>query len=218
MRILCLALFIAVALPLHAQTEIDRIWEPALTYSHKVTDFWNLSAHVTAFQSTEQLERVEASLFAVRRFNPTSSAGVGYLYRMVTPLDGETGYEHRFTLQYGYQAPWGVHQVSHRVRAEERIRSSGNVHRFRYRAGLRTPLQGERLDPGERYLLTQEEILGSFSENPFSGENRLSVHLGWLLQNRQRVEVGLQHRAERLFTDANVNHVLLLSTLWHFTN
>jgi hypothetical protein len=218
MRYFCLALFIAVVQPLHAQTEIERIWEPALTYSHKVTDFWNLSAQVAAFQSTEQLERVEASLFAVRRFNPTSSAGVGYLYRMVTPLDGETGYEHRFTLQYGFQAPWGVHQVSHRVRAEERIRPSGNVHRFRYRAGLRTPLQGERLDPGERYLLTQNEVLGSFSDNPFSGENRISVHLGFLLENRQRVEVGLQHRAERLFTDSDVNHVLILSTVWHFTN
>lgn len=218
MRFFCLALLLVVVRPLHAQTEIDRIWEPALTYSHKVTDFWNLSAQVTAFQSTEQLERVEASLFAVRRFNPTSSVGVGYLYRMVTPLDGETGYEHRFTLQYGYQTPWGVHQLSHRVRAEERVRPSGNVHRFRYRAGLRTPLQGERLDPGERYLLSQNEVLGSFSENPFSGENRLSVHLGFLLENRQRVEIGLQHRAERLFTDADVNHVLLLSTVWHFTN
>lgn len=218
MRFFCLALFLVTALPLHAQTEIERIWEPAVTYTHKVSDFWTLSTQATAFKSTEQLERVEGSLFAVRRLNPTYSVGIGYLYRNVTPLDDSYGYEHRFTLQVGAQYPLGIHQLSHRLRAEERVRPSGNVHRIRYRAGLRTPLQGERLDPGERYLLTQNEVLGSFSDNPFSGENRLSAHLGFLLKNRQRVEIGLQHRAERLFTDADVEHLLVLSTVWHFSN
>lgn len=218
MRNFCLALFMLTALPLRAQTEIERIWEPSLTYTHKVDDFWSLSGQLTAYQSPDVLERVEGSLFAIRRITPSTSLGVGYLNRQITPLESDTDVEHRFTLQLNHQSAWGVHQLSHRFRAEERVRSSGNVHRFRYRAGLRTPLQGERLDPGERYLLSQNEVLGSFSDNPFSGENRLSVHMGWLLQNRQRIEVGLQHRAERLFTDADVRHVMVLSTVWHFSN
>jgi hypothetical protein len=218
MRLFCLALLFAVTLPLHAQTEIERIWEPSVTYTHKVTDFWSFTGQIAAFQSPDVLERVEGSLFGIRRLSPSTSLAVGYLNRQITPLESQTDVEHRFTLQYSHQTSWGIHQLSQRVRAEERIRTSGNVHRFRYRAGVRTPLQGERLDPGERYLLTQNEVLGSFSDNPFSGENRLSAHLGFLLQNRQRVEIGVQHRAERLFTDADVNHVLILSTVWHFSN
>lgn len=218
MRIFCLALFLAVSLPLHAQTEIEQIWEPSVTYTRKLNDFWSLTGQLTAFQSPDVLERVEGSLFGIRRITPSTSLGFGYLNRQVTPLESETDVEHRFTVQATHQSIWGIHQLTHRVRAEERVRSSGNVHRFRYRAGLRSPLQGERLDPGERYLLTQNEVLGSFSKNPFSGENRLSVHLGWLLENRQRVEVGLQHRAERLFTDGDVNHVIVLSTVWHISN
>lgn len=218
MRIFCLALFIAVALPLHAQTEVERIWEPSVTYTRKLNDFWSLTGQLAAYQSPDVLERVEGSLFGIRRITPSTSLGVGYLNRQITPLESETDVEHRFTVQATHQSAWGIHQLSQRLRAEERIRTSGNVHRFRYRGGLRTPLQGERLDPGERYLLTQNEVLGSFSKNPFSGENRFSVHLGWLLKNRQRVELGLQHRAERLFTDADVRHVMVLSTVWHFSN
>lgn len=218
MRTLCLALFILIALPLQAQTEIERIWEPSVTYTHKVNDFWSLTGQMAAYQSPEVLERVEGSLFGIRRLSPSTSVGFGYLNRQVTPLESETDVEHRFTLQLNHQSAIGIHQLSHRFRFDERVRDSGQVHRFRYRAGLRTPLQGERLDPGERYLLTQNEGLASFSDNPFSGENRFSVHLGWLLRNRQRVEIGLQHRAERLFTDRDVRHVMVLSTVWHFAN
>lgn len=218
MRTISLVLFIAAALPLRAQTELQKIWEPSVTYSHKVTDFWSLTTQLSALQSKDAFERVEASVFGVRRISPSQSLAAGYLYRKVTPLEPQTSHEHRFTLQFSHQLMMDVHQVSQRVRVEQRIRPSGHVQRIRYRAGVRSPLQGERLDPGERYLLTQIELLGSFSENPFSGENRISLHIGLLLENRQRVEVGIQHRAERMFTDADVRHVMVLSTVWHFTN
>jgi len=218
MRSYGLTLFLALSLTSTAQAQIERIWEPSITYSHKVNDFWSYTGQIAAYQSPEVLERVEGSLLGIRRISPSKSIAAGYLYRKVSPLEDQTSHEHRFTIQFNQQTMWGEHQVSQRVRAEERIRPSGNVHRLRYRAGVRTPLQGERLDPGERYLLTQNEVLGSFSDNPFSGENRFSAHLGFLLHNRQRIEIGLQHRAERLFTDADVRHVLILSTVWHFAN
>lgn len=218
MRNFCLALlFVAPAL-LSAQGTITRIWEPSVTHSHSLNDFWRVTGQLTAYQSMDRLERVEASVMPLRRLSPRATAGLGYLNRIGTPFESTSAIEHRFVLQYGYQHPWSRHQVSHRFRVEERVRESGNVHRFRYRLSLRSPLQGERLDPKEVYLLTQNEGLASYSENPFSGENRISVHLGYLLPNRQRFEIGLQHRAERLFTDSDVGHVALLSTVWHFTN
>ncbi len=218
MRISCMVLFFLIALPLSAQNDIKRIWEPSITYTHRLNDLWSVTSQLAAFQSPDLLERVEGSVMGLRRISPRTSLGVGYLNRQITPLEDDTGVEHRFILQYGYQIPWGIHLISHRVRAEERIRESGNVHRFRYRISMRTPLQGERLDPGERYLLLQDEVLGSFSENPFTADNRISAHLGFLLKNRQRIEIGIQHRAERLFTDSDVVNVALLSTVWHFTN
>ncbi len=209
-------LLFPVMLP--AQVDVTRIWEPSATYSHKVNDFWSVASQLAAIQSMNRLERVEVSVMPIRRLSPRTSVGLGYLNRMGTPLESSSAFENRFVLQYGYQHPWRIHQVSHRFRVEERIRESGNVHRFRYRLSLRAPIQGDRLDPGETYWLTQNEGLASFSDAPFSGENRLSVHLGYLFPNRQRIEVGLQHRAEKLFTGGTIGHVALFSTVWHFTN
>jgi len=218
MRTFCMVLLLLTPILLPAQGDVQRIWEPSVTYSHKVNDFWSASAQFSAFRSPELLERIEASAMVLRRLNPRSTAGLGYLNRYTTPLEPTSTIEHRYILQFGYQQSWQKHAVSHRFRAEERVREAGNIHRLRYRLSLRTPLQGDRLDPGECYLQTQNEGLASFSQNPFSGENRLSVHLGYQLKNRQRVEIGLQHRASQLFTDRDVRHIALLSTAWHFTN
>ncbi len=211
-------LFLLVPLILPAQGDVDLIWEPSATYTHKVNDFWSVASQLTAIQSSVGLERMEVSVMPLRRLSPRTTIGLGYLNRVGSPFESPSVIENRFTLQYGYQHPWRIHQVSHRFRVEERIRDGEFTHRFRYRVSLRAPIQGDRIDAGETYWLTQNEGLASFRSGDFSGENRISVHLGYLRQNLQRVEVGLQYRAESLFSRNTVGHVALFSTVWHVSN
>lgn len=194
-----------------------QVWEPSATLSLTLSDRHSLTGQLTAFQTTQLLERVEGSVFVNRRVTVRTTLSGGYLLRIGTPLEATQRIEHRPSVTLAHTASVGIRQVSHRVRLEARIRDSGTVYRTRYRLSMRSPLQGERLDPGEYYLLIQQESLGTFSENPFSYENRLSAHVGLLLMNRQRVEVGLQHRAEDIWGGPGMTHTALLSTVWHFT-
>jgi hypothetical protein len=197
---------------------LETAWEPAVTVSRTLTDRHSLTAQISAFQRSEPFERVEGSLFVNRRMTVRTTLSSGYLLRVGTPLQDTRRIENRITGQATHTFSSGIHQVSYRSRLEWRIRDSGDAIRGRFRASVRSPLQGERLDPGESYLLIQNEVLGTRTLESASGsaDNRVSAHLGWLLRNRQRVEFGIQHRWEDIGQPGDT-HVLLLSTAWHFT-
>jgi len=217
MRIAGMILWTGWALTVDGQP-VERVWEPSVTYSQSITDRHSLSAQVNAFQGTERMERIEGSLFWNRRLTVRTTVSAGYLLRVGTPLEATQRFENRITGQATHTFTTGIHQVSYRSRLEWRIRDSGDAIRGRFRASVRSPLQGERLDPGESYLLLQNEVLGTriVESASDSAENRVSAHMGWLLRNRQRVEIGLQHRWEDIGQPGDT-HVLLFSTAWHFT-
>lgn len=196
----------------------ERIWEPSLSYSENVSDRHSLAVQFNAFQSPDQLERIEGSLFLNRRLTVRTAVSAGYLLRVGTPLEATRRLENRLTGQVSYTIPAGIHQLSYRGRLEWRIRDSGDVLRARLRVSTRRPLQGDRLDPGEAYLLLQNEWLASraMETGDRAADNRISAHVGWLRPNRQRIEVGLQHRWEDI-GQAGDTHVVLLSTVWHLT-
>jgi hypothetical protein len=201
-----------------AGQSLESVWEPAVTVTRTLTDRHSLTAQASAFHSPEHVERVEGSLFVNRRITVRTTLSTGYLLRVGTPFEDTRRFENRITGQATHSFPSGIHQVSYRGRLEWRMRESGDAIRIRLRASVRSPLQGERLDPGEPYLLLQNEVLGTRNMDSASGsaDNRISAHLGWLLRNRQRVEVGIQHRLEDIGQPGDT-HVLLLSTAWHFT-
>lgn len=217
MRVAGFVLWMGWALAVSGQP-LERIWEPSLAYSQSLSDRHSLSAQVNAFQGTERLERIEGSLFLNRRLTVRTAVSAGYLLRVGTPLEATRAIENRLTGQVSHTLSAGIHQLSYRGRLEWRMRDSGDVLRARIRVSMRTPLQGDRLDPGETYLLLQNELLGSWAmeSGDRAADNRLSAHMGWLLRNRQRVEIGLQHRWEDIGL-AGDTHVMLLGTTWHFT-
>jgi len=90
-------------------------------------------------------------------------------------------YEHRLLLQAGYIGYFGDQRLSHRLRLEQRIRSSPYQNRFRYRLGFDLPLLGEQLDSGERYSILKNEMMTAFNGSEAAAENRASLGIGWLL-------------------------------------
>jgi hypothetical protein len=206
-----------------AQESIDVVWEPAVSYSWGPSDRWGYNAQLVGFVALNDreerplLEHAEAQLAAAYRLTVQTKLGGAYLYRWDDPLEDGYAGEHRLMQQVGVITYLGDRRLAHRLRAEQRIRTSGYVNRWRYRLGFEVPLQGARLDPGETYLNTSAELLVSFDRGFVGGESRAFVALGWFLSNQRKLEVGLQYRAQDLFVEEDVGHLLLLTTAYYLS-
>lgn len=211
------------AAAVRAQGGVDVSWEPAVSYSWAPGDRWGYNAQLVGFTAVNNLEaravleHAEAQLATSYGLSVRTKLGGAYLYRWDDPL--ETGYagEHRLMQQVGVVTYLGDRRLAHRLRAEQRIRTSSYVNRWRYRLGYEVPLQGARLDPGETYLNTSAELLVSFDRDFVGDEGRAFVALGWFFSNQRKVEVGLQYRAQDLFAEGDVRHLLVLTTSYYLS-
>ena len=87
--------------------------------------------------------------------------------------------------------------MGHRFRAEQRIFPSFTIWRFRYRFALDSPLQGEKLDIGEAYIIASLESLFSDARGAnVEIDQRFTVQLGWLLSAKVKLQGGLEYRLE----------------------
>jgi len=111
----------------------------------------------------------------------------------------------------------GDQRLAHRFRLEQRIRTSSYQNRFRYRISFDFPLQGERLDPGERYLILKNEMMSAFNGSEADAENRASLGMGWLLRGNKMFELNLQYRTQDIFSGNGVSHLLLLGTAFYIS-
>lgn len=206
-----------------AQGTVDVIVEPAVSYSWASGDRWGYNAQLVGFMAVTHLEdrpfleHTEAQLAASYGLGVRTKLGGGYLYRWDDPLEDGYAGEHRLMQQVGIVTYLGDRRLAHRLRAEQRIRTSSYVNRWRYRLGYEVPLQGERLDPGETYLNTSAEALVSFDRDFIGDESRVFAALGWFFSNRRKVEVGLQYRAQDVLAEGDVGHLLLITTAYYLS-
>ena len=225
MKIFVVVVVAIFAWPLlgYAQSGPEWIWNPELSYSKDTSDRMTLGAKLSIFHSFEDftekraLEYIEQQFTGAYTLTPRWKIGGGYYYRLSNPLLDGYEYEHRLLQQAGYISYFGDRRLSHRFRLEQRIRSSSYQNRFRYRVGFDFPLQGEQLDPGERYLIIKNEIMTAFNGSEADAENRASLGIGWLLGGGQKFEVNAQHRTQDIFSGNGVGHLLLLNTTFYIS-
>lgn len=201
-----------------AQTDVETIWNPEYSYSWRASDRLAYNLKLSMFNSLENLDNQSALQFIEPQFAFSYSAstrlkvGGGYYYRWSTPLIDGYRYEHRFLQQVGFVNYIGDRRIAHRIRLEQRIRSSSYQNRIRYRISYDFPLQGERLDPGERYLILKNELMSAFNAETADAENRLSVGLGWFFNRTQKFELGFQYRTQDIASGDGISHMFLVST------
>lgn len=225
MKSFAVALTIIFAWPVLglAQSGPEWIWSPELSYSKKTSDRLTLIAKFSAFQSfdgfTEKsgLQFIEPQFLASYTMTARWKVGGGYYYRLSEPLADGYKYEHRLLQQAGYISYLGDKRLAHRFRLEQRIRSSSYQNRFRYRISFDFPLQGEQLDPGERYLILKNEMMTAFNGSEADAENRASMGMGWLLSDSQKFEVNLQYRTQDIFSGDGVSHLFLVGTSFYIS-
>ena len=116
------------------------------------------------------------------------------------------------TEQFNYiKQKLGV-RYGHRIRAEQRLFETQPIYRQRYRFAVDFPVNGEKLDLGEAYLIFSTEALWSFSKNikPFY-EQRLTSQIGWQVLESLKLQIGLDYRLEA-FNISSIHNLFLLTS------
>jgi hypothetical protein len=206
----------------YSQT-VEYIWNPDFSYSWKSSDRLGFVSKTNLFTSLKDLDNRNAIYYGESLLSFSygltvrTKIGGGYLFRLAQPLDLDENYahEHRLMQQVVLVRYIGDNRLSHRFRAEQRFRTRGYLNRLRYRLSYDFPLDGERLDPGEPYAVLSNEILTNFNLSLFEGENRVVAGLGWLLNSKNKIELGLEYRLAKVFTSGEVGHLFLFSTAFY---
>lgn len=186
-----------------AQNNFSSLGESALSLNHKVSNTYSMNF---AFRSRYvlynddglqyQQQQVDVYHFSTFKLNYYHKLSFGIYYRNRDWF--ETGSnETRFTQQYNYiKQTLGV-RYGHRFRAEQRILDTKTIYRQRYRFAVDFPLNGEKLDIGETYLVSTLEGLLSLSkpDNPET-DIRLSSQIGWQINEKLKLQTGIEHRLE----------------------
>ncbi len=195
-------LLLFVAAPLCGQAPFFSVWEPGASLTHRFDRRWSANLSFTASYraddfrdevSTKGWQHLETQSFVTYKLLNQQALSFGYLFRKEFPFD-TVGYEHRLMGQYTFLWELGAYRVSNRLRLERRIRDGADFNRLRYRLGLDFPLQGEAIDAGEAYLVVKQGLLYSFNKHSDLLQSRSSLALGWQLQARQKIEVGLEYQ------------------------
>jgi len=204
-----------------AQSDTEWIWSPEFSYTWSTSDRVSYNTKLAIFTDLNQMDTKAALAYIEPQFIMTYSVstrfklGGGYYYRWSDPLLDGYNYEHRFLQQLGFVSFIGDRRIAHRVRLEQRVRSSSYQNRLRYRLSYDFPLEGERLDPGENYIILKNESMTAFNAEEADAENRLTAGLGWYFNNQYKFEVNLQYRTQDIFSGDEIGHMVLVGTSFY---
>ena len=186
-----------------AQDDFEGLGETSFALNHKVNSDYKINFSVRSryflYQDdnfnfeNRQLDFVHFSSF---NLDYNHSISLGVQYRIRESIDGGSN-ELRLTQQFNYTKNNGALRFGHRVRSEQRILEAFTILRSRYRFTLDFPLEGEKLDIGELYLITSMEAL--LSNNKAAKpelDHRTTSHIGWLISEYLKLQLGLEYRFE----------------------
>lgn len=214
---LCLLLLSFVCVSITAQSNFSSLGESAVSLNHNISKTYSVNF---AFRSRYVLynddglqyqQQVDVYHFSTFKLDYYHKLSIGIYYRNRDWF--ETGSdETRITQQYNYTKQTLGVRFGHRIRTEQRILDTKTIFRQRYRFAVDFPLNGEKLDIGEAYLVNTVEGLLSLSK-PDKPETdiRIATQIGWQINENLKLQTGLEHRVEA-FNLVAKNNLFVLTT------
>ncbi|MCB0398813.1 MAG: DUF2490 domain-containing protein [Winogradskyella sp.] len=151
--------------------------------------------------------------FSTLSLDYNHSVSLGIQYRIRESIDGGSN-ELRLTQQFNYTKKREALRFGHRVRFEQRILENFTILRTRYRFALDFPLNGEKLDIGEAYLIGSMEALISHNKNLKPElDHRTTAHIGWLISDKLKIQFGMEYRFEAFNLNTEEKLFLLTSAI-----
>lgn len=186
-----------------AQNNFTGFWEPEISLNSKVSENYslNFSVRKRSFYYNDEgltlnVRNIDVGHFSTFTLQPDHTASFGIMYRERGQIDGGLN-ELRLTQQYNLNHRPRIVRFGHRFRAEQRLTDNPTIHRFRYRFAVDFPLEGEKTDPGEAYLVAStESLLSAAKASKPEFDQRLTVQVGWLFKGNVRLQAGAEYRIE----------------------
>lgn len=195
---------------------------PNMTLSYNISEHYKLvhklesrfpSYNDRDRQFKAEFERFDFQNYLERKIGLFSKLSVGYQLRLRT----ENRYAHRIIQQFSWSDRLYGYRIGHRIRSDQSFSEDRKPEiRFRYRAGFQIPLQGLRLDKGEYYLSLSDELVWSYRSPNTDLENRINAKFGLYINDKSKIETGLEWRAEAFFLE-NIKHQAWLIFSWYIT-
>ena len=187
---------------------------PKLNIKKKFDNLWALNVEIAPRieiaegNSVGQLENdafyslTDMTTIVSRTIGVSNSIGGGYLAR----IEEDQNTSHRFIQQFAIIDYWDHRRIAHRFRTDQTFRE-GHVptFRIRYRISSDIALRGQTVDPSEFYFKVSNEYLGIFRSDVNDLEIRLTPTLGYNLQNKSKIELGVDYRIDA-FLNSNPDH------------
>ena len=194
----------SLILQVSAQKKFTGYFEPSFALNYEVTTNYSHNFSLTNrtyFFNEEayvfKARQLDFSHFSNLKVSGKKSMSFGIQYRFRTNFEPDKENELRLIQQYNFTTKTSIIRFGHRFRSEQRIQPSLTIFRFRYRFAMDLPLQGEKLDLGEAYLIAStESLLSASSANKPSYDQRFSTQLGFKLSEAYKLQMGIEYRTE----------------------
>ena len=217
-KILFFSLACCISFLLSSQSNFEGLGESSFAANKSISNDYELNFAIrsryylyqdnaVSFEN-RQLDFVHFSTFTL---DYNSKVSLGIQYRIRESIDGGSN-ELRLTQQFNYTKKNNALRFGHRVRFEQRILDELTIFRTRYRWALDFPLNGEKLDVGESYMIASLEGLLSVAKaiKP-EIDQRTTVHFGWLISESLKLQLGAEYRFEA-FNMKTVEKLFLLTS------
>ncbi|OZV70608.1 DUF2490 domain-containing protein [Winogradskyella aurantia] len=204
----------------YSQEVFATLGESSVAINHNVTDVYKVNFTVNSryylYRDNDfgfENRQIDLIHFSTLNLAYNQSISLGVQYRIREGIDGGNN-ELRFTQQYNFTERRFALRFGHRFRLEERFFNNITFFRTRYRFALDFPLNGERLDIGECYVVGSTEALLSLSKktNPRIGY-RITGQLGWVPSKSLKIQGGLEYRFINLNITRSQNLFILTSAI-----
>jgi hypothetical protein len=198
-------------------------FSPSFTVSYSPIENWQLTSkiemiHVSPNNRLGELttlnnyyDEIDYQIHLVRRINPFWKISIGYQHGFV---NGGLN-DHQMIQQISNVYKGAGFRLGHRFRGDQMFKTnSGAEFRLRYRLSIEKPLNGQTLDAGEMYFLASNEPMIRFTSEVERLENRLYVSAGKYFSNKQKFEMGIEHRLINNAPSNYLENVFLLRINW----
>ncbi len=198
-----LFIFVTISIAAHSQ-RYDLGVLPSVNVNHKLVNDIKLNYKIESRQLVKMATfqndfpydynyvLTDFSVAAAIKTSRNKNVIAGYLMR----VRGDKVF-HRFMQQFTVTHKIFGYKTSHRFAIDETVNHEEYpVFRIRYRFSPEIPLSGKEVDAREFYLKTSIEWLTKYQKGSYDSEIRVVPNLGYEFTDRQKLELGIDYRAE----------------------
>ena len=191
---------------------------PQINLNRSINKNWKINlkteARLLLYEESFTAEYVltDLSLIASRKIGFNGSLSGGYLFRYRSGT-----FFHRSIQQYALVQKYTSFRLSHRFAADQTFSElRAPSYRYRYRITIEVPLSGQSVNPGEFYFKAGNEYLTGFQQGIFSLEGRLTPNVGYLINDNNKLELGIDYRFDDFLPDfTGSSSVSWLTASWY---